>query len=264
MLPAEYDITGKVAFITGAGRGIGKGIAQVLAEAGADVALNALTAKYVESTAAEIAKATGRRVIPVPADVTKADGVQGAIDAVMKAFGRIDVLVNNLGDAIRKPLVALPGRSDAATALSDDELKFVMDINLTEAILCTRAVGPQMLERGSGKVINISSWTARQGGGEMVVYTIAKTALVGFTRAQALEWASYGVQVNAIAPGIFPDPVTSGEERARQTAARAEQTVPLRRPGRLREVGLLSLYLASGASDYMTGQTIFLDGGMSL
>ena len=264
MLPAEYDITGKVAFITGAGRGIGKGIAQVLAEAGADVALNALTPRYVESTAAEIAKATGRRVIPVPADVTKADGVQGAIDAVMNAFGRIDVLVNNLGDAIRKPLVALPGRPDAATALSDDELKSVMDINLTEAILCTRAVGPQMLERGSGKVINISSWTARQGGGEMVVYTIAKTALVGFTRAQALEWAPYGVQVNAIAPGIFPDPVTSGEERARQTAARAEQTVPLRRPGRLREVGLLALYLASGASDYMTGQTIFLDGGMSL
>ena len=264
MLPAEYDITGKVAFITGAGRGIGKGIAQVLAEAGADVALNALTPKYVESTAAEIAKATGRRVVPIPADVTKPDGVRHAIDAVMKAFGRVDVLVNNLGDAIRKPLVALPGKADAATALSDDELKFVMDINLTEAILCTRAVGPQMLERRSGKVINISSWTARQGGGEMVVYTIAKTALVGFTRAQALEWAPYGVQVNAIAPGIFPDPVTSGEERTRQTAARAEQTVPLRRPGRLREVGLLALYLASGASDYMTGQTIFLDGGMSL
>ena len=177
MLPAEYDVTGKVAFITGAGRGIGKGIAQVLAEAGADVALNALTPRYVESTAAEIAKATGRRVVPIPADVTKTDGVQRAIDAVMKAFGRIDVLVNNLGDAIRKPLVALPGRADAATALSDDELKFVMDINLTEAILCTRAVGPHMLERRAGKVINISSWTARQGGGEMVVYTIAKTAL---------------------------------------------------------------------------------------
>jgi NAD(P)-dependent dehydrogenase (short-subunit alcohol dehydrogenase family) len=264
MLPAEYDLTGKVVFITGAGRGIGKGIAQVLAEAGADIAINALTPKYVEGTAAEIAKATGRRVMFVAADVTKTDGVQRAIDAVMKDFGRIDVLVNNLGDAIRKPLVALPGRADAATALSDDELKFVMDINLTEAILCTRAVGPHMLERRSGKVINISSWTARQGGGEMVVYTIAKTALVGFTRAQALEWAPYSVQVNAIAPGIFPDPVTSGEERVRQTAARATQIVPLGRPGQLREVGLLALYLASAASDYMTGQTIFLDGGMSL
>lgn len=262
MLPAEYDVAGKVVFITGAGRGIGKGIAEVLAEAGADVAINALTPRYVENTAAEIANATGRRVIPVIADVTKADGVQHAIDTVMHACGRIDVLVNNLGDAIRKPLVTLPGKTDAA--LSDDELKFVMDINLTEAILCTRAVGPHMLERRSGKVINIASWTARQGGGEMVVYTIAKTALVGFTRAQALEWASYGVQVNAIAPGIFPDPVTAGEERARQTVERAARLVPLGRAGRLREVGFLALYLASAASDYMTGQTIFLDGGMSL
>jgi 2-deoxy-D-gluconate 3-dehydrogenase len=141
--------------------------------------------------------------------------------------------------------------------LSDDELNFIMDVNLTEAILCTRAVGPHMLARRSGKVINISSWTARQGGGEMVVYTIAKTALVGFTRAQALEWAPYGVQVNGIAPGIFPDPATGGEERA-------ARMVPLGRPGQLREVGYLALYLASAASDYMTGQTLFLDGGMSL
>ena len=102
------------------------------------------------------------------------------------------------------------------------------------------------------------------GGGEMVIYTVAKTALVGFTRAQALEWAPYGVQVNAIAPGLFPDPVTSGTERAQQTSQRAAQTVPLARAGRLREVGLLALYLASSASDYMTGQTIYLDGGLSL
>lgn len=264
MLPAEYDVSGKVVFITGAGRGIGKGIAQVLAEAGADIALNALTPRYVESTAADLAKATGRRAVPVMADVTKSDGVQQAIDTVLREFGRIDVLINNLGDAIRKPLVALPGKAEAAAALSEDEMKFVMDINLTEALLCTRAVGPHMLERRAGKVINISSWTAGQGGGEMVIYTVAKTALVGFTRAQALEWAPYGVYVNAIAPGIFPDPVTSGEERARQSSQRAAQTVPLGRAGRLCEVGLLALYLASSASDYMTGQTIFLDGGLSL
>ncbi|MBI3327460.1 MAG: SDR family oxidoreductase [Nitrospinae bacterium] len=264
MLPAEYDITGKVIFITGAGRGIGKGIAQVLAEAGADIVLNALTTRYVESTAAEIAKATGRRVVPLIADVTKADDVHRAVDTILKEFGRLDVLINNLGDAIRKPLVALPGRPDAATALSDEELKFVMDVNLTEAILCTRAVGPHMLGRRSGKVINISSFTAGKGGGDMVVYTIGKTALVGFTRAQALEWAPYSVQVNAIAPGYFPDPVTAGEEGARRLADHAAHMTPLSRAGRLREVGFLALYLASAASDYMTGQTIFLDGGLSL
>jgi NAD(P)-dependent dehydrogenase (short-subunit alcohol dehydrogenase family) len=263
MMPVEFDVTGKVVLITGAGRGIGKGIAQVLAEAGADIALNALTPRYVEGTAAEIAAASGRRVVPVIADVTKPDDVRRAVDGVLSTFGRIDVLVNALGDSIRKPLVALPGK-EGGVALSDDELRFIMDINLTEALLCTRAVGPHMLARRSGKVINIASWTAHQGGRDMVLYTAAKTGLAGFTRAQALEWAPYGVTVNAIAPGMFPDVVTSGEERFRQSTQRATESVPLGRPGRLREVGFLALYLASAASDYMTGQTILLDGGLGL
>jgi NAD(P)-dependent dehydrogenase (short-subunit alcohol dehydrogenase family) len=264
MMPAECDVTDKVVFITGAGRGIGKGIAQVLAEAGADVALNALTPKFVEPVAAGIAASSGRRVVPVVADVTKPDEVRRAVDSVLKTFGRIDVLVNALGDSIRKPLVALPDKPDGPPGISDDELRFVLDINLTEALLCTRAVGPHMLERRSGKVINIASWTSHQGGGDMVIYTAAKAGLAGFTRAQALEWAPYNVHVNAIAPGIFPDVVTGGEERVRQSTQRAEQTVPLQRPGRLREVGFLALYLASAASDYMTGQTILLDGGLGL
>ncbi|MCY4428952.1 MAG: SDR family NAD(P)-dependent oxidoreductase [Rhodospirillales bacterium] len=262
MLPDAFDVTDKVVLITGAGRGIGKGIAQVLAEAGADVAINSLTPRYVEGVAAEIAKTSGRRVVPVVADVTQNAGVRQAIDTVMDTFGRIDVLVNNLGDAIRKPLVALPG--EETPALTDEELNLVIDVNLTEAILCTRAVGPHMLGRRSGKVINISSWTARQGGGDMVVYSIAKTGLAGFTRAQALEWAPYGVHVNSIAPGIFPDPVTVGDDGMQRTRDMAARSVPLLRHGELREVGYLALYLASAASDYMTGQTLFLDGGMSL
>ncbi len=262
MLSAAFDITDKVIFITGAARGIGKGIAQVLGEAGADIVLNALTNRYVEATAADIAKASGRRVMPLIADVTNRDDVQRAVDTVLQEFGRIDVLINNLGDSVRKSLVALPDKP--GEVLTDEELKFVMDVNLTGAILCTRAVGPHMLARRSGKVINISSYTAGKGGGELVVYTIYKTGLVGFTRAQALEWAPYNVQVNAIAPGIFPDPVTSGEEGARRYVELATREAPLGREGQLREVGFLALYLASAASDYMTGQTIFLDGGLSL
>src|SRR5439155_25606301 len=159
---------------------------------------------------------------PVIADVTKADEVGRAVDGVLATFGHIDVLVNALGDSIRKPLVALPGKEEGGGAISDDDLRFIIDVNLTEALLCTRAVGPHMLQRRSGKIINIASWTAHQGGRDMVLYTTDKTALAGFTRALALEWAPYGVTVNAIAPGIFPDVVTSGEERLRQTTQRAE------------------------------------------
>jgi 2-deoxy-D-gluconate 3-dehydrogenase len=196
--------------------------------------------------------------------VTKADGAQGAVEKVLAEFGHLDVLVNALGDSIRTPLVGLPGSETAGTPITDEELEFVVDINLTEALLCTRAVGPHMLERGSGKVINISSWTAQQGGGDMVLYTAGKAALSGFTRAQALEWAPYGIHINAIAPGIFPDIATGGPERVARSEERARREVPLGRTGQLKEVGYLALYLASPASDYMTGQTLILDGGLSL
>ena len=140
-----------------------------------------------------------------------------------------------------------------------------MDINLTEALLCTRAPSARTcLLRRSGKVIIPRVVDRASGRRDLVLYTTAKTALAGFTRAQALEWAPYGVHVNAIAPGIFPDVVTSGEEpreadHAARGADRAAQAA-----GAAAEVGLLALYLASNASDYMTGQTILLDGGLGL
>ncbi len=263
MLPKEYDVEGKVVFITGAGRGIGKGIAQVLAEAGADIALNALTDRYVVNTAREIAEASGRRVLPILADVTRSAEVQRAVDTVMKEFGRIDVLVNNLGDAIQKPLVTLPGKKGEPA--TDEEIKKIVDLNVMAAILCTRAIGPQMLERRSGKIINISSFTAGKGGKEVVLYSLAKAAVVGFTRTQALEWAPYNIQINSIAPGLFPEPLNiTNEETAKRMTEYISKITPLGRAGRLREVGLLALYLASAASDYMTGQTLYLDGGLSL
>ena len=121
-----------------------------------------------------------------------------------------------------------------------------------------------MLARRSGKVINITSFAAAKGTTNLTIYAAAKAALVGFTRALALEWAPYGIQVNGIGPGLFPDPVTVGEAGYRQRVEDAKLTVPLKREGRLREVGLLALYLASAASDYMTGQTLYLDGGLTL
>ena len=261
----EFDLGGKVAFVTGAGRGIGKGIAQALAEAGADVVINSLTDKHVTGLASDIAKATGRRVVPLVADVTKSDEVERAIDRIIKDFGALHVLVNNLGDSIRKPLVPLPGQEGKANGpLTDEEYRLILDLNLTEAVLCTRAVGPHMLARRSGKIINIGSFASTRGGVELTIYAAAKTALVGFTRALALEWAPYRIQVNTIAPGLFPDAVTAGDAGYAERVRNATKTVPLGREGRLREVGLLAVYLASAAADYMTGQTLYLDGGMTL
>jgi len=261
MLPKEYDVAGKVVLITGAGRGIGKGIAEVLAESGAQIALNALTDKYVVSAAREISAISGQRVIPVIADVTKTEEVQRTVETVINEFGSLDVLINCLGDAIRQPLVKLPDKD--GTSISDEDLNKIIDINLTASLLCTRAVGSYFLSRRRGKIINISSFAASKGGGDLVLYSVAKTALVGFTRAQALEWAPYNIRINCIAPGSFPDPQILGDGYAKQ-AETVSKRVPLGRPGIPREVGLLALYLVSSASDYMTGQTIFLDGGRSL
>ena len=261
LLP-QFDLTDKIVFITGAGRGIGRGIAEVLAQAGADVAINALTHRHVENTAKSIAEKTGRRIVPVLGDVTNTAGVNNVVGEVMKTFGRIDILINCLGDAIRHPLVKLPDKD--GENINDDDLKRIIDINMMATILCTRAVAPQMLERRSGKIINISSYTAGHSGGNVVVYSLAKAAVVGFTRTQAQEWAPYNINVNSIAPGLYPEPMELSEEREKTLAAWAKKAIPLGRAGKLEEVGYLALYLASAASDYMTGQTLYLDGGLSL
>jgi 2-deoxy-D-gluconate 3-dehydrogenase len=262
MLPNEFDLTGKVALITGAGRGIGSGIAEVLAQAGASVALNALTPEFAQPTASTIRETTAGAIEVFTGDVTQTEGAEALVERVLQRFGRIDVLVNNLGDAIAAPLVALP---ETSTKTIDDEgLRRILDLNMMATLRCTRAVGPHLLARRSGKVINIASYTVARGGARVVLYTAAKAAVEGFTRAQALEWARYNIQVNAISPGLFPDPRTQGEEGARSGEQLAARVAPLGRAGRLREVGLLALYLASAASDYMTGQALYLDGGASI
>ena len=261
MLPEEYSVQGKAVIITGAARGIGKGIARVLAEAGANVMVTALTDRYLKPLAEEMA-ASGHPIETMTADATKAEDWRKTVDVALEKWGRIDVLVNNLGDAIRKPLVPLPGGSSDAP-ITDDEWRSVIDVNLTQAFLGCRAVGPHLIERRMGRVINISAFAARKGSPEMLVYSVAKTGLSRLTQTLALEWAPYGVNVNCIAPGMFPDPETGDPQQVAASRERAKSNIPLGRVGELREVGLLALYLASDASAYMTGETLFLDGGYS-
>ena len=261
MTPNEYSVKDKTVIVTGAARGIGKGIARVLAEAGARVMVTALTERYLGPLADEMA-AAGHPIETLTADATKASDWDRTIDLAMQRWGGVDVLINNVGDAIRKPLVPLPGSEDG-TPISDAEWRSVLDVNLTQAFMGCRAVGPHFLERRRGKVINVSGFAARKGSPGMLVYSAAKAGLASLTQTLALEWAPYGINVNSIAPGTFPDPETGDPDQVASARNRAEKTVPLGRVGELREVGLLALYMASDASRYMTGETVYLDGGLT-
>jgi NAD(P)-dependent dehydrogenase (short-subunit alcohol dehydrogenase family) len=257
----EYDLQGRTVLITGAGRGIGKGIARVLAEAGCDVAINSLTQVNADKVADEI-QALGRKGIGIAGDATRLSEMERVADRVLSQFGRLDVLVNCLGDSIRGGIAPRPG-SDAPV-MSEADWHSIIDINLTQAFTGCSAFGKHFLERRSGSVINISSFAALRPRAEIVAYAAAKAGLTRFTESLALEWAPYDVRVNAIAPGQFPDTDTMTEEQLRQRDERATQDIPLHRVGRLREVGLLAVYLASRASAYVTGQTFVIDGGMTL
>ena len=257
----EFDITGQKVLLVGAGRGIGKGIALVFAEAGADVAITGLTTTGVNKVAEEV-RALGRTALPLSGDATKSADMEEIASRVLAEFGRIDTLVNCVGDSIRKPVVKLPGGT--LEGMTEDDWHNVMDINLTEAFQGCRAVGPHLLERRQGCVINISGWASFRGRPEYSAYDAAKAGLMRFTECLAQEWAPFGVRVNTIAPGSFPDPDQMPGETYQARQETASQQIPLGRVGRLKEPGYLAVFLASPAAAYITGQTWAVDGGISI
>ena len=261
LLPKEFDVEGKTVIVTGAARGIGRGIAEVLVEAGAKVLVTSLTDRYLKPFSDEMAKA-GHPIETLTADATTSKEWDRTIKFALSKFGHVDALINNLGDAIMRPIVPLPDHP-SRERISDDEYRKVLDVNLTEAFMGCRAVGPHFIERRRGKVINISSSSARRGAPETLVYSTAKAALVRLTQTLALEWAPYGITVNCIAPGSFPDPTTTGYQGYNEAKSDAKKRVPLGSVGNIREVGFLALYMISAASNYMTGETVYIDGGSS-
>lgn len=261
MLPNEYNVEGKTIIITGASRGIGKGIAKVMAESGAKVLVTSLTDRYLVPFFQAMAS-EGHPIEILTADATRSEDWQRTLEYALSKFGHIDALINNLGDAITKPIIPLPG-SSSQTELTDSEWRFILDINLTEAFLGCRTLGPHFIERKKGRIVNISGFAARKGSPNMIAYSAAKAGVARLTQALALEWATHGITVNSIAPGLFPDPETNATEQLAASLDRAKRIVPMGRVGKLREVGLLTLYLVSDASSYMTGETLYIDGGLS-
>lgn len=246
------SLLGKTAIITGAGRGLGRAMAVALAEAGADVALAARSKDQLEAVTAEIEQ-RGRRALAVPTDVTDATAVQNLVDTTVARLGRLDILVNNSGVIDSTPLL----EQDPA------EWDRVMDTNIRGTYLATRAAGAHLVAQGSGKIVNIASNFAFKGVANHAAYCASKAAVVSFTRAMAVEWARHGVQVNALAPGYFATDLNAELRADPDALATVLRAVPARRMGEAHELAAWLLLLAGPASDFMTGETVVVDGGQT-
>lgn len=243
-----FDLSGKVAFVTGANTGIGQGIALALAEAGADIAAAGRSA--ADETVGKV-RGLGRKGENFSADLSSAGAAQPLVDAVLAEFGRIDILVNNAG-IIR--------RADAVD-FTEEDWDVVMDTNLKTLFFLCQAAGKHMIARGSGKIINIASMLTFQGGIRVPSYTASKSGVGGLTKLLANEWAAKGIQVNAIAPGYIATNNTAALQGDATRNRQIMERIPAGRWGDPGDIGGAAVFLASSASDYVQGHILAVDGG---
>jgi NAD(P)-dependent dehydrogenase (short-subunit alcohol dehydrogenase family) len=246
-------LAGRVAVVTGASRGLGRAIALALAEAGADVAVTGRAAGELEETARQAVQ-HDVRALPFVADVSAYPEVERLMAHVVSALGRLDVVVNNAGIARVAPLAEA----------SLDDWRAIVEVNLSGVFYGCRAAAPYLIRQRSGKVINLASVLAAVALPGYTMYAATKGAVISLTRTLAVEWARHNIQVNAIAPGWFVTDMNEAAFADPRVHERLTRDVPARRTGRLEEIGPLAVYLASTGSDFMTGQTIFLDGGQTV
>ena len=248
----KFSLARKVAIVTGASKGLGRAMAIGLAQAGATVAVVSRTKNLIEDTAAEIIR-NGGDAIAVPTDVTSEEDIERMTAVVFEKFGRIDILVNNAG----------MGGSKISVNLTTDEWDHMMNTNAKSIFLASRAVGKIMIRQRSGKLINISSILGDRPLPASLHYGASKAAVINMTKALALEWARFKINVNGIAPGYFVTEMTK-EQQEGEIQKYLLAKIPFGRFGSSDEIVGLAVFLASPAADYMTGQTVFIDGGYSV
>jgi NAD(P)-dependent dehydrogenase (short-subunit alcohol dehydrogenase family) len=255
MVPAAFSLEGKTAIVTGGGIGIGKSISIEFARAGADVMLCSRRMEHLEATAAEI-RQLGKRALPLTVDVRDPEQIHTVVQQTLAEFGHIDILVNNHGASFRAPV----------EKISLNGWNAVVGINLNGVFLFCQAVGQHMIERRQGTIVNIASIAGVHGSQFMSHYGASKAAVINFTKTLAMEWAPHNIRVNCLAPGpietegylqVLHQTNPNAEEVYRNIASR----VALGRWGRVEEIAYPSIFLASEASSFMTGTTIYVDGG---
>jgi 3-oxoacyl-[acyl-carrier protein] reductase len=241
------QLSNKIALITGARRGIGRAIALEYARNGADCIL---WARSAPNELADEIRAMGRRVLPAAVDVSDGDAVDAAVKDAVKEFGRIDILVNNAGITDDSLLIRM----------KLEQWQRVLDVNLTGAFNCCKAVTRPMLKNESGRIINISSVIGQMGNAGQANYAASKAGLIGFSKSLAKELGSRGITVNAIAPGFIETDMTAEMNDETKTALLAQ--IPLGSLGAVEDIAFCALYLASDGARYVTGQVLNVDGGL--
>ena len=258
MTSGNGTLQGKVAIITGGGTGLGRAMARALAEEGADVVVAARRVPPIEETAQEV-RSIGTRGLAIPTDVTDSAQVNRMIERALAEMGRIDILINNAG-------IVRGERPVEVWDITDEMWRVGIDVNLTGAFYCSRAVGKYFVERRQGKIINVSAGMGFRGIRNNITYPTAKNGLVALTRALALTWAPFNVQVNCLVPGFVDTAELQPADlkaamAARQGGGGRKLFVPVGSPGVPDDIGSLGLFLASDASDYVTGTVFVSDGG---
>ena len=251
MLP--IDLSDKKAIVTGGGRGIGRAVAVALAEAGADVCVTARTESELKVSAAAV-EAAGRKSFWVAGDASLPETAEEVVEKTVSELGGLDILVNNAGMELAKPLMET----------DPDEFDKIMAVNVKSMMVFTKAAGKTMMEKKSGRIVNMASTGSFIAGPNQSLYHASKAACAHFTKATAIEWARYGITVNAVAPGWIDTELISHLTSDKEMLGKYLKAVPMRRLGEPQEIAPTVAFLCSDMASYMTGSVVVVDGGLMI